>query len=311
MEKDLIKVLNLLTDEEFSLLELNKKEPLSNPNAIVKGNDLYSNEDIIIRKLTRFTYFLEHEHKDYVELSYGITGCVEHTINAKKVIVSPNDFLATNINIKHATNTSTIDDMAINFLINKDYLKNLILKLKDIEVQNICLNIFFYNEDYKLIKNIQDETNDLVYTLIKFLVYKHYNIVDIKPFIEYTILNLMVKLAQKKSTSIELGELKLIDQLDLYIKENYASASLYEFANITNINYHELSKIIKREYGAKFIDLLIQRRLLVSLELLRNTEFTTAKISQHIGYTNISFFYKLFKKHYGITPNEYRNKFIK
>ncbi|MEY2191143.1 helix-turn-helix domain-containing protein [Neobacillus sp. BF23-41] len=42
--------------------------------------------------------------------------------------------------------------------------------------------------------------------------------------------------------------------------------------------------------------------------LLENTDFTIYQIANKVGYTNITFFYKSFKKIHGITPAEYRKK---
>jgi len=33
-----------------------------------------------------------------------------------------------------------------------------------------------------------------------------------------------------------------------------------------------------------------------------------AEIAERIGYTNPSYFYRMFKKHYGVTPTDYRRR---
>ncbi|WP_242871169.1 helix-turn-helix domain-containing protein [Pseudobutyrivibrio sp. YE44] len=42
--------------------------------------------------------------------------------------------------------------------------------------------------------------------------------------------------------------------------------------------------------------------------LLTNTELPVTDISADVGYNNFSYFYKIFKKEFGMTPKEYRKK---
>jgi AraC-like DNA-binding protein len=39
---------------------------------------------------------------------------------------------------------------------------------------------------------------------------------------------------------------------------------------------------------------------------LKNTELTTVDISYNIGYENTSYFHRLFKMTYGMSPREFR-----
>ncbi len=73
MKKDFMDKLLVLTEEEMVLLKFQEHNTINaiNPGEVIKGNDLYTDNDIKIRKLSRFTYFSEHRH-DYIEMSYGI-----------------------------------------------------------------------------------------------------------------------------------------------------------------------------------------------------------------------------------------------
>ena len=42
--------------------------------------------------------------------------------------------------------------------------------------------------------------------------------------------------------------------------------------------------------------------------LLLHSDKTISSISENLGFTNRTHFYKLFKAKYGLTPNEYRKK---
>ena len=51
-----------------------------------------------------------------------------------------------------------------------------------------------------------------------------------------------------------------------------------------------------------------QEKLKVAENLLITTSLTMQDIIQEVGYENISYFYRIFKKKYAMTPQMYREK---
>ena len=82
-----------------------------------------------------------------------------------------------------------------------------------------------------------------------------------------------------------------------------------EMANSLNISKRHLSEIVLRRYGMSLQQLFAQKRLEMSEELLRTTDLSIERICEKIGWSsNKSAFYKAFKKKYGMSPGEYREK---
>ena len=91
-----------------------------------------------------------------------------------------------------------------------------------------------------------------------------------------------------------------------YIDTGYKDASLTAFANEKKMDVYTISRIIKKQTGRTFKDLLETKRLSPPCFLLTNTPLTIEEIAMNVGYENLSFFYRLFKKNYGIRPRDYR-----
>ena len=53
---------------------------------------------------------------------------------------------------------------------------------------------------------------------------------------------------------------------------------------------------------------LNDHRLNLAAELLRITDATVLDIAGRVGFDNLSYFNRLFKRRYGMTPREYRSK---
>ena len=73
-----------------------------------------------------------------------------------------------------------------------------------------------------------------------------------------------------------------------------------------NPNY--LSDYLKKQTGKTFIQLVHLQRVNVAAEFLTYTTAPIERIANQVGYENPSYFYKIFKKYFGISPAEYRNK---
>jgi len=68
-----------------------------------------------------------------------------------------------------------------------------------------------------------------------------------------------------------------------------------------------LSKIYKSETGESLGDYIIRIRMERALYLLKHTNKKIYEITAELGYQNPQYFSKMFKKHYGMTPHEYRD----
>jgi two-component system, response regulator YesN len=70
-----------------------------------------------------------------------------------------------------------------------------------------------------------------------------------------------------------------------------------------------LTRIFKKETGYALSDYIVLEKVKVAKELLSQTDRPVSAIASTLGYTNFSYFTKLFKKHVGIGPMEYRSQF--
>lgn len=73
----------------------------------------------------------------------------------------------------------------------------------------------------------------------------------------------------------------------------------------------QISRIIQKEYGMSFTELIKEKRLAIACALLTNTDMKVSEISVQTFFENESYFYTVFKSKYGITPLKYRRQYKK
>ena len=83
--------------------------------------------------------------------------------------------------------------------------------------------------------------------------------------------------------------------------------SLSEVAGHVYVSQWHLSKLLNRETGQSFFDLLGAMRIEASKRLLADPARRIHEVAEAVGYLDVAHFSKSFKKYVGCTPGEYRN----
>ena len=77
-------------------------------------------------------------------------------------------------------------------------------------------------------------------------------------------------------------------------------------ANVACLSPSHFSRIVKQTFGHSFTDLLAKMRVERAQEMLRITEKSLIQIYLECGFSDQSYFTKVFQKHTGRTPGEFR-----
>ena len=119
-------------------------------------------------------------------------------------------------------------------------------------------------------------------------------------------LNQLMKRVQSDNVRPEPREsiVSLIEYLDNNYSETYDRITL---AKKFNLNEDYMGQVFKKKTGTNISAYINNKRIEVSKQLLRETRSKIIDIAYHVGFDNLTYFYRLFKKQTGLAPNEYRN----
>ncbi|WP_438823813.1 response regulator transcription factor [Bacillus sp. JJ675] len=93
-----------------------------------------------------------------------------------------------------------------------------------------------------------------------------------------------------------------------YMQEHFAERdfSLMQTADALQVSSVYLSRMMKRELGMTFVQLLTEMRMQKAVHLLKTTSLPIHDIAEQTGYDTQHYFSTVFKKTIGVTPNQYR-----
>lgn len=106
-----------------------------------------------------------------------------------------------------------------------------------------------------------------------------------------------------------LEKMKLILK---YIENHYMDKiTIADVAGEVELSQSHFMKYFKTTMGTSFIDYLNDYRLTMAQRLLVSSESQILDIAAEVGFENLSYFNRTFKKHFHMTPREYRRQYSK
>lgn len=111
--------------------------------------------------------------------------------------------------------------------------------------------------------------------------------------------------------TLALRKEKLEQNVIEYIKDAFYKDkfSIFEVAEHFGIPDRNVGIIVKKITGKTYKEFIIYLRIERAKVLLTEKNYTVAQTGEDVGYSNISYFIKLFRNTTGYTPGEYKKKF--
>lgn len=112
---------------------------------------------------------------------------------------------------------------------------------------------------------------------------------------------------QENPALLQTKSLEKMKKILKYVEEHYAERiTVEDMAELTYYSKSHFMKFFKAHMGTGFIEYLNNYRLSMAERLLRSSGHSVLDIAQMSGFDNLSYFNRIFKRKYGISPGKYR-----
>ena len=266
---------------------------------------------IQIRTHTRFVYFPRHTH-NYIEMVYMCAGTTRHIINGSEILLGKGELLIMNQYALQEILPAGEGDIAVNFMIMPEFFDRIMPLLeasaspmRDFLIE--CLRsqssrVPFLHFRVRDILPVQNLLENLVWTLL-------HGDASHRSINQLTMGLLFLQLPdysdRVQSVSLPYDH-EIVMRALRYIEENYQDGELTDFAQELGCEITWLSRAMRKLPGSTWLDLIQKKRMEKACDLLKGTGMPVTDISLAVGYENISYFHRLFKKTYGVSPRRYR-----
>lgn len=99
-----------------------------------------------------------------------------------------------------------------------------------------------------------------------------------------------------------------MDYIQNHLQQTLTVAQLAQHAGL---NESYLSKLFKAETGESVSGYIRKKKIDAAKDMLKFLEFSSLSIGSYLAFSSQSHFIQVFKKHTGITPEEYRKEYFR
>ena len=256
-----------------------------------------------------------HWH-DEMEFIYIIDGCSEIYIDFKKFTVSTGDFIIIpngSIHYMKGLDKIKVSYLAIVFNLSLiegstlDYSQNSFiapiienkLLFKNIIASNDYGHEDIVNSFNKLIEGFKSKDYGYQLAIKSYLFNIFYTLLKEK----YVYVN------EKKDNSNNLVKVEKLKEVIKYIQSNYKNPiSIKELADIAQYSEYHFLRFFKSETSKTCTQYINHYRIQKATLLLSNTTLSITEIAYEVGFGDVSYFIKTFKKYMSISPTKFRRK---
>ncbi|BCN29132.1 AraC family transcriptional regulator [Anaeromicropila herbilytica] len=321
MNGAILQQLQRITPEEQEILdgrnEIDRERYMDTSDMIVDSKKLLESGRLIwVRTHTRFVHFPKHKH-NYVEVIYMCSGKTHHRIDGDEVILNQGELLFLNQNATQEILPASKEDIAINFIILPEFFDQALHMMEEEEnlIRDFVIGCLCSDDRYTSYLHFKVSDILPIQNLIENLIWTIMNNQQNKRSINQITMGLLFLQLMNHTDKVTAGKDYIEQEIMLtvlrYIEENYKDGELSELAHHMNYDLYWLSRMIKKLTGKNYTELLQTKRLNQAAYYLQHTTLTIADIGLSVGYDNLSYFYRIFKQKYRMSPKEYRTQFSK
>lgn len=279
----------------------------------MQNNDLtygdFAPHLLYISKRKAMTDGVDHTH-DFLELTYILSGKGKYIIEGKEYVLTSGDLLIGNPGLHHQYKVMDEKEAPVEVYVG----------VSDLHFQDMPRDAILLPDNQPILhcqSELRQELNQLCHLMgAEYQTQRSGRYFMLRAYLMQMLLLVMreirgEKKEEQKGYIFESNNKSyIVKKIISYLNENYAShISLDQIAHNMYLSPVYISKLFKEETGESPINYLIQIRLEKAKDILLTDNCGSIKnVAKAVGYEDVYYFSKLFKKYYGIAPAYFKKR---
>lgn len=275
--------------------------------------------EIVIVKDSRFTFVPFYTHSN-INLNFIYSGECTYLIKDKYITLKKGDICVFDKDVVRSKMKTGENDIVLNVSLSYKFFDNGILSHvgKQSIIANFLINAISNSETHDSYMIFNSSSNNHITDLFLSILYEYYNqniyanetIESYLSLIFIELIRLYLKDPDNQVIQTSKKDSTLVIDIIKYIESNYVSCTLEEVAQEFGYHPKYLSSFIKQKLGKNFKEIQTTQRLQAASNYLKNTDHSIQEIAHHVGFKNLTQFYKKFQDQFQVSPKQYREKNI-
>jgi AraC-like DNA-binding protein len=242
------------------------------------------------------SYGMDYHTHNYFEIEYVVTGKCRQVFKNDSYEFSRGDIALFKPNSRHeffASNELEILRIIIKpEMLPKVYLDN----QEQFDIASI----------YRLPPNEVRRIENVLFAIEKeFESQGEYYIDVIRGCLE-VVFAILLRVSRKLESNNKNSSLIDFKVFFTYIENNLTTVTPSSVAAYSGYNFPYFSKLFKKNVGVNLSEYINHKKLERASRLLIDTNKSIEEIGYDVGFNHKSYFHRMFKRHYGVTPEEFR-----
>ncbi len=289
---------------------------------LLKGDTLFrENELVYMNRSDELPEYCSIMHRhDFIEIAYVISGNGKHIVADRQYEIARGDLFVINSDVPHGFFSypdKTSNPIVYNCVFMPRFIDLSLFSASHFEAittsflfKSIFPGDFAANPDLKLNGSQFHEIGNLFEKMYSEYKQRKKGSTDI---IRANLIELIVKIFRYMEESGSQGthnkNRELVNKAIDYMKNHYKSEiTLSDLAMQSFISKNYFGRLFKAVTGTNVSDYIQYLRTDQACTLLKTTDMKVTDIALTVGFSDVKFFYEVFKKITGKTPGNYRKK---
>lgn len=254
-----------------------------------------------------------HRHK-YVELFYVVEGSFDQILLGERYHFEKGEIVITDQNCEHADYLTGQTSAVLFICLAPEYLDSLLNEYETADsLQSFLFRALSRQKQEQSFLRLRTTTEAYdMERLMEQLVQEDFGH---EPGWEAIVRGSLIRLFSLlctdytlilHSSSQEAKERVLVYELERYIRLHRGEVTVGKLEEVFHYHRNYFNLVLKKYRGIGFREYVQKLRVEYACELLSSTGLPIRRIAAMTGYTNNSFFYRMFQKYKGISPGNYR-----